>query len=184
MSTRGCIARKTKNGFTGAYHHFDSYPTALGKTLYELYNGYFKKDLVKMLGFLIDEHPAGWSTINDTDFNKSAGYCEFDLIKPKEKGPQCYCHGTRKEKAWRVTEKNAAGSGCEYAYVFDGEENKMFVLSSFHRDGNKAVGMFGMGDEKAVWEAIAVIDLNQPAPDWAVIEKNATKAKRPIMNFV
>lgn len=190
MSTRGCIARKTNNGFKGIYNHWDSYPTALGATLYNLYNGHFKKDLKAMLKYLIDEHPAGWSTINNKDFNLPPGFNEIpkdpkDYDKHFEKNnPECYCHGQRKEKAWVVTDKNAAGSGCEYAYVFDEVENKMFVMSAFHRDGNKAIGMFGCGDENAVWEAIAVIALNESEPDWEVIQENAETARRSMLNFV
>ena len=36
MSTRGVIARKDGDGFTGRYHHLDSYPSGLGQTLYRL----------------------------------------------------------------------------------------------------------------------------------------------------
>jgi len=53
MATRGVIARKTEDGFEGRYHHFDSYPTGLGETLFDLYNGHFKKDLTAMLKYLI-----------------------------------------------------------------------------------------------------------------------------------
>ncbi len=75
MSTRSCIARKTgESSFVGVYHHWDGYPSALGATLYELYNAHFHKDLAAMLSFLIDQHPAGWSTINNADFDKPAGF--------------------------------------------------------------------------------------------------------------
>ena len=35
MSTRGCVAIKTKSGWRGIYNHSDSYPTGLGKELWE-----------------------------------------------------------------------------------------------------------------------------------------------------
>jgi len=35
MSTRGCVAIKTKDGWQGVYNHWDSYPTALGKDLWD-----------------------------------------------------------------------------------------------------------------------------------------------------
>ena len=71
MSTRGAIATISKpEGFKGVYHHWDSYPTGLGATLYRLYNGHFQKDLPAMLKALINDHPAGWSTINDKDWSK------------------------------------------------------------------------------------------------------------------
>jgi hypothetical protein len=37
MSTNGCIAFGTPNEWIGVYHHWDSYPTELGKTLWAAY---------------------------------------------------------------------------------------------------------------------------------------------------
>jgi len=75
MSTRGAIARLNGNGgFKGVYNHFDSYPEGLGRTLFKIYREVFNKDLKAMTKFLIDDHPAGWSTINGCDFSLPAGY--------------------------------------------------------------------------------------------------------------
>jgi hypothetical protein len=77
MGTRSAIARiNGEHGFKGTYHHWDGYPTGLGATLFNLYQTQFNHDLPKMLHVLIDEHPAGWSTINGKDFNLEAGYFE------------------------------------------------------------------------------------------------------------
>ena len=88
MGTRGAIVRFT-NGeiteFEGRYHHWDSYPTGLGATLWGLYHGHFGKDLRRMLEVLIDEHPAGWSTINGGDFSMEPGY------QAPMKGPCATC---------------------------------------------------------------------------------------------
>ena len=35
MSTRGCVAIKTEDGWRGVYTHWDSYPTGLGKELWD-----------------------------------------------------------------------------------------------------------------------------------------------------
>jgi hypothetical protein len=80
MSTRGSIGRWVGGNpvrFFSVYHHWDSYPSGLGKTLWDLYHGYFKEDLEAMLKVLIDDHPAGWSSINGADFNLPAGYSEW-----------------------------------------------------------------------------------------------------------
>lgn len=42
MSTRGCVAIKTKTGWRGVYNHWDSYPKHLGKELWNYLRG---KDL-------------------------------------------------------------------------------------------------------------------------------------------
>ena len=121
MSTRGAIARLTNVlplRFAGRYHHWDAYPSGLGRTLWNLYHGHFQRDLNSMLRVLIDEHPAGWSSINGTSFTLTSGFHEWEPgIEPTDR-PQCYCHGDRHEEEWLVTEENAAGSGVEWAYVF------------------------------------------------------------------
>ena len=45
MSTREVIARQKGDVFEGRYHHWDSYPSGLGKALWELANGTFKGKL-------------------------------------------------------------------------------------------------------------------------------------------
>ena len=166
MSTRGAIVRFTNGETTewqGRYHHWDSAPSSLGKTLWDLYHGHFEKDLRRMLKVLLDEHPAGWSTINNKDFNLEPGY--------QNTGPQpiCYCHGDRSEEGHLVTHDSAADIGCEYVYGFD-EGPALVVLASFCEDGDKMIGMFGMGDPKAVWKEIGRVPLNEPEPDWGRIE--------------
>jgi hypothetical protein len=83
MATRGAIARLERRdsegvppAFVGAYHHWDSYPTGLGRTLWALYHGHFQKNMEAMLQTLIDDHPAGWSSILTSDFTKAPGFVE------------------------------------------------------------------------------------------------------------
>lgn len=238
MSTRAAIARPSGDGFQGRYHHWDGYPDGLGQTLYELAQTNRNRaqldldptpwdgDVEKMLEVLIDQHPAGWSTINGKDMRRTPGFsddhmsgtcvcgkdekahfCQYN--KPHEGPspcnggvpatdgfsnrhlghlfeetaeskaeaadraliPECYCHGGRDEGAWDVDEKNAAGSGVEYAYVFS-PNRKMTVLSSYTEiDGQpaKMVGFFGMGDPNSEWKAIGYVDLDGPQPDWAAM---------------
>mgnify|MGYP001570175449 FL=1 len=170
MSTRGAIVRFT-NGetteFAGRYHHWDSPPPHLGATLWGLYHGHFAKDLRRMLEVLIDEHPAGWSTINGGDFSLSPGFDKG--LKREDRRPKCYCHGDRSEEAWLVTHENAAKSGCEYVYGFD-EGPTLVILSSYHADGHKMIGMFGTGDPEATWKEIGRVPLEGPEPDWDRIQ--------------
>lgn len=156
MSTRGCIARITgPSTFAGRYHHWDSYPEGLGKTLYEMYNADFKNKLKDMLKYLIDEHPAGWSTLNGPG------------------GHSCYCHGSRNEEAApQLTEQDASDVGVEYVYAFNPETNIMLILSSHLKEGGaKMIGMFGSGakGKDVDWRIIGRVDLNGPVPDslWA-----------------
>jgi hypothetical protein len=188
MGTRGCIARVVERtagtiGFDGVYHHWDSYPTGLGETLFKLYNGFFAKDIAKFLQVLIDDHPAGWSTINNADFSMAAGFVEAgneyekkadgtsDYNKPITHGPRCFCHGTRHEEASAITEKGASSCGCEWTYAFDEKKRLMYVLSSYCRNGKKMIGFFGFGDKEALWKPVAVVKLDEAEPDWEAIQK-------------
>ena len=177
LGTRGCIARLTDNGFKGRYHHWDSYPSGLGKTLWNLFHGHFKEDLNAMLETLIDKHKAGWSTINGKDFNLKPGWVEYtteDIENEtrKYRQPICYCHGGRHESAWLVTEKDASGSGIEWVYAFDVKRKIMVILASYNEDNTKMIGFFGCGNESAKWQIVKEVILNYKEPDWEGIEDN------------
>lgn len=173
MSTRGCIARLQSRSpleFKGVYHHWDSYPSGLGQTLFQIRRTDFARDTAAMLRTLIDQHPGGWSTIVGTTFRKTAGFRERgNETQADDDAPRCYCHGDRSSAGWVVTQRNAAGSGVEYAYVFDGA--RMLVFGSFCADGAKMIGMFGTGDENAEWRVVAEVDLDGPEPDWEQLDE-------------
>lgn len=85
MGTRGAIARPDNahaGAFAGRYHHWDSYPSGLGATLFHIRRDTFGGDTAKMLDLLIDQHPAGWSTINGVDLTRQPGFHE-DLLGHK-----------------------------------------------------------------------------------------------------
>ena len=64
MSTRAVIARPDGNGgFVGSFHHWDGYPSGVGKTIFKLLRGHFRGNVTAMLRVLCDEHTT-WSTIN------------------------------------------------------------------------------------------------------------------------
>jgi hypothetical protein len=172
MATRGIIARKTETGLVGRYHHWDSYPEALGKTLHTLYNSHFNKDASAMMCVLIDAHPAGWSDINDADFSYVPGFASFtssasvgenfnrDLYykqleqyeqTEQAKRPHCYCHGERREEAQTFTSlSDARNAWAEYAYIIDENAHAMAVHA---RTGE-------------AWRELAVVDLDAEEPEW------------------
>jgi hypothetical protein len=180
MSTRGIIARKTGEGtFAGRYHHWDSYPEGLGKTLVMLHQGHFKGDLGRMLEVLIDEHPAGWSTINGKDFSLKPGYvdsCYPEAIRKltgkaydkavedwkntaDQRRPICYCHGKRHEEDDLCTEKTNCGA--EWIYVFDIDTHKMEIFKYGHNEGSS----------EGFWNPVGVVDLNSETNiNWTAIQ--------------
>jgi hypothetical protein len=153
MSTRGHIARVIGGvapiqTWKGRYHHMDSYPAGLGARLLELHREHFHGDLAAMLKVLLDDHPAGWSTIvwvarrlhrpheilTDTrcNFNLKPGFLDYLNETENEAEylrPRCYCHGDRAEEPRLVTPENHGDA--QYAYVFD--EQKMTLDVYQHR---------------------------------------------------
>jgi len=171
MSTNGIIARSTGEGtFQGRYHHWDSYPSGLGTALIDLYRGHFKHDLTRMLHVLLDEHPAGWSTIVHRDFTLKPGYTnvaqrpegmsiEDFQSQPLQRRPQCYCHGHRHEEGWIADEKSDCGA--EWAYVFDEDEKVLHVLD---RAKHEQSGEYH-------WQEVARIELDsEDEINWTAIE--------------
>lgn len=185
MSTRSFIGRpglEFESPF-GRYHHSDGYPSGVGATLYQAIRDHFKGDIEAALRYLINDHPAGWSCLVGADFTLKPGFSNFTTLKkylnadgttnwdayfksPKQRRPKCYCHGDRHEERHDLTLNNASAIGCEYAYIISPESRKMYVLSSYCEDGEKMIGMFGMGDEGAEWKLIGEVDLDGPEPDW------------------
>ena len=181
MSTRGCIAVGTIDNFEGRYHHSDSYPTSLGATLWELYRGHFRKDLEAMVKFLIEDHPAGWSTINNRNFDLEPGFIDLNSEQGKKlytppydeklfaaTPPACYCHGDRKESAQLITHKTNGGDcGLEFLYILNIRYNTISIFEWIYKDdGSHATGMFGFGPENAHWKHLRTADLNGRKPGW------------------
>ena len=197
MATRGAIARLTHVlplRWSGRYHHWDSYPDGLGRELWKLYHQTFGQDLDRMLQVLLDEHPAGWSSLSANDLERGlfrALTTGDPLPSPDEVGPNCYCHGDRNEEPWEVNEQNASRSGVEWVYVFTSSyaleasdpdakatrQDAMLVLSSYTPTGRKAIGMFGMGDPQAHWRLAGVVDLKGAEPDWNAIQESVPLAQ-------
>ena len=182
MSTRGCIARVTpKGGFSGRYHHYDGYPTGLGKALWHLCHGHFKGDHMAMLRLLINEHKA-WSSILSSlpdepcaDFDLEIGYRNYvgEKDDPEAyalwaRSPQCFCHGDRSEQDdWRITQDDI-GTDIEYVYAID-------------RKGQMHISAWLDG----VLTLFDIVDLKGDEPDWQAIEDridiaqgNETRAQR------
>jgi len=123
MSTRAIIARKTPDGWEGRYHHFDGYPSGLGAALHEIGNEVFGGDIGAMMTTLIDDHPAGWSNIQNVDWTREPGFGD-------PKGPECYCHGQRHEGPDLRTSAGAPDCFEEYLYVVDVDARTIAVYAT------------------------------------------------------
>jgi hypothetical protein len=189
MGTRAVIARWTdqdKGEWAGQYHHWDGYPSALGATLYQRLHG---RDIAPILDVLLAHT---WSTINGKSWDLPVGYNERHICRaivrgkrcgrpisqhghrikhPYTDGPNCYCHGDRREPPWELlTQDTASEAGCEWAYVIDPARRTMTVLECAV-DGRHMVGMFGSGApaRDVVWTERAIVFLDNPEPDWEAL---------------
>ncbi len=171
MSTRGCIARlidRERGQFKGVFHHWDSYPSGLGKTLFDLRRTRFGGSTKDMLKVLIDDHPAGWENINGVDWNLKPGYYYKDDFpgqgNPRCMRPQCRCHGEQGCPPDEFTEENA---DAEYVYAFTENDSKMLILCPYLKDVFKVQRTFGVEP----WDRLilAEIDLNGDEPNWQAL---------------
>ena len=164
MSTRACIAIQTgpRNQFSGTYHHYDGYPTSLGRALWTLYHGHFKGDLNKMVATLLAH---SWSTIQPGgtldsvgDFNQEPGFIEYDnplhedKSNPEHYRPRCYCHGDRNEQPWAITNTEDAWD-IDWFYVFNTRTKCMRILVG-NKDKFKCVKSIKLDGDEPDWEAI------------------------------
>lgn len=166
MSTRGIIAHTTgtEGQFIGRYHHSDSMPTGLGAELWKLLHGHFSNDLGKLVHYLIDAPHAicGWSDIVEKDFSLKPGYTwqrvldkglrfpEYTQL-PDYRRPQCFA-GRPGETEDTRTQDDLKDTDCEWLYVFDVEQRKLFVRDLRHD------------------EDVAVVDPDSPEPNWEHVE--------------
>lgn len=192
MGTRGVIAEKYGQSWRGRYHHWDSYPTGLGKSLWHVIPGVFGGNVELALDFLLRKHSA-WSTINGADWTKPPGYTEdqkcrkcggeysfdhektaghkFEYPKASDFGPKCYCHGSRNEKGETYL-RPEDDAGAEWAYVLDKKEETLTVLRHiWKKEGTQYVGIGGLSaSEPLSWEECGTFKLDGPEPDWSRVE--------------
>jgi len=116
MSTNACIAKRTANGWQGVIHHFDGYPSGLGKAIWNCVK-HFNGNWARATEYLIDDHPAGWSSICEADFSKEPGFVEHG--SHASNSPKCYCHGDRHDEPDMIYEGELEDTSCRWLYIID-----------------------------------------------------------------
>lgn len=160
MSTRAIIAVYTnveKGEWRGTYHHWDGYPTGLGKALWDIYHKHYDGLLSAMVEFIIDAHPEGWSTLAHSDFSLKPTWLDIDVrYKMWKEGvptpPESYKYRGGDEP---MMLDQTSDVGQEWAYVFNLRTNTMtiFTCSAF--------------DEKPMFYTHkATVPLTGTDPDW------------------
>lgn len=173
MSTRSCLAYKTKDGWQGTYCHWDGYPTNRGKQIWKI----LMRDFVMNRGKLgiankgdtalqsfveiyINGHKGGWSAFPD----------------------ECYCHSPAfvmrdgKRKDALMTEKTADALFIEWIYVIDADNKKLIIYTNGRAKGEhteKVKGGRSRSSPNYKHYLVAEIDINPDTkePNWEKIEE-------------
>lgn len=197
MSTRGAILRVEPDGrLFGRYHHFDAYPDGLGKTLWNLYHGAeknserFKGDLAGLIKMLIDDHPAGWSTINGADWAYEPGYIGFTDGTRRGDSPLELCtrcganrykhYGGLDHEAEMPPEAERANCYChgdrsESEGQITGDTLAESWCEYAYVIDVAAKTMRVMASYPKPWHDIAIVDLDGAEPDWSAIGDEETE---------
>jgi hypothetical protein len=127
MGTRGIIAVGTPRKWRGQYHHMDSYPSELGVHLVKVLQ---RSGFERSASWLVNEHPAGWSTlIGGFPGDESATSTEDHNYTGK---PACFCH-TRGDADWDrtvtpATLKDWSGYPPEWMYLIDETTIRVYAM--------------------------------------------------------
>jgi hypothetical protein len=150
MSTRSIIGtydNKTKGEWHGVYHHWDGYPTGVGKTLLSLFK---KKGVNFIRKEIIEKHPEGWSTINRNWNKKPINTRKAHLSDVnddyKAKPPEHY--DPKDDFSRFLSQKDEPGiMGSEYLYLVHEAGVDVFYPEYIRGDfkGSRMIGAFGMG---------------------------------------
>jgi len=164
MSTRGCVAIGTPKAWRGVYNHYDSYPTGLGKILWDHLSGRNLKDFAKEL-------------LNYDDWRSylNKGICEYCGKKTTQPhsisgviihhgGPGPYPDPSvryhKHEKYNNITDsqmthKDADPLFIEWVYVIDPQKEEFHVLAGDYKSGcHKHQGTYKLSSNEPHWEGI------------------------------
>jgi hypothetical protein len=155
MSTRGAITRFTDpedDLFSGVYHHEDSDPAKLGKTLFRLCRSY---PLEWMLSILINKH--GWLNITR----------DRSMLSHIESAEEILRAQHVPVVAERINQDNAAAL-VDYVYAFDVAEREMYILTPWKPGPNVTDDLVIIldDDREPGWEVRAIVYLDGPEPRW------------------
>jgi len=154
MATRGCIAVGTMDSWKGVYNHIDSYPSGLGKQLWNILDGVYKKNLHKFAKELIKKK--SWIAITD----QTIEHPPDDMMTHEEADPLFI----------------------EWVYIVDPEKRLLTIMarnidkSYVGKEPTENIkveknGWWNYGHVKCRHDMIIQLDINGKEPDWEALEK-------------
>jgi len=179
MSTRSCIAEKTKTGFKGVYCHFDGYPTCRGKEIWDILMKKFilnkgvigvsndgTRALRSFVDIYIKGHRGGWS-----NFPESC-YCHTPDFVMRDGVPD----GT-------MNEKTADALFIEWVYAIDVEKKTLTIYVQGRAKGEtKEKGVNGneWNSPNYAHCFVCELDINPDSkePNWEKVEADGAKVSK------
>ena len=179
MSTRSCLAYKTKTGFEGVYCHWDGYPTNRGAQIWDLLMDKFILNKGK-IGVSNDGSKAIQSFIDIYIKGHKGGWSSFPT--------ECHCHspefvmrdGFHEET---MTDKTADALFIEWVYVIDSKNKKMEIYIVARTEGETEETS---PDGKRKWKTpnykhylvcVCDIDPDKAIPNWEFVEATGHKIR-------
>lgn len=172
MLARGCIAIKTKDGWRGIYNHWDSYPSWLGKELWD----FIKRNKAEAIAKAIEQHPGGFRSFPSecychSEFSKKNGSCAKDSPLYNTSTPSGI-----------IDSQNANPLFVEWVYIIDPDKQTMTILTNQSDNmtngiprGEKAIkrndGYYDYGHCAFRHVEVAKINLRGREPDWFKVER-------------
>jgi hypothetical protein len=170
MSTRSAIARWNDGKWIGVYVHSDGYPTWRGKELWRLLHEGAGGDVEKLLTFLIDTHPNGWSSLGEELVAETWNF--------PNRGPGCVYYDRQDDEPMPQSWDGGNELFLEWVWGFDADARQLHVLCSRRAPGTT----IETGTDGRTWETpnyehaeVAVLDLDGPEPDWHAIEASGDR---------
>lgn len=159
MSTRSVIAVSNVTGtdFIGVFHHWDGYPSGVGKALYTLYRERFGRDLEAMTQTLIYDRPSGWDSIvaNWTNSPEPLKLFNEDQL---QRNPPTF----NTDDSMIFMNKDSVFSTCRWVYVLSADDRTLRIYRA-----NTVTQWYG---ESQALSLVQTVILDALPPDWAVID--------------
>lgn len=164
VSTKGFIAVPAGVTWRGRYHHWDSYPSGLGRELFRVYSEAFGGDAQRMRSVLTEDHTE-WAFAMG-DWSQPPHF--YDL--PDEIGaPRCYCHGGDGVDVWYGPDDTDMYA--EFSYII--RDEGLDVLASIDKRWHRLGWLPWTVPFEAAEEIMAQWTFSRRPAGWALEEPAA-----------
>lgn len=164
VATRAIIAKKLKNDeWIGVYHHWDGYPSVLGKTIWNMIVNEFKS-VNKFCRYAIEEHPAGWFHIFPAPCVEKSPE-DQETINASIRKPQCFCHGYFAERDGITPSKEHLITSKQFRKTpYNWNPEWLYIITPKKMIIQCCYGAYKK--DKVNFAVVAEVNFKKPEPNW------------------